>query len=385
MIQFEFATATRIIFRSGAIFDAGPLAAEMGQRALVVTGSSSLRVAPLIDALSRQGVSHATFTVIGEPTIEVVQQGVLQAQKEKCDLVIGIGGGSVLDTGKAVAALLTNGGHPLDYLEVIGRGQPLTQPPAPYIAIPTTAGTGSEVTKNAVLGSPEHQVKVSLRSPLMLPRLALVDPELTVSMPPPVTATTGMDALTQVMEPYVSPRANPLTDAFCMDGLHRAARSLRQAYIHGNDLMAREDMALTSLLGGLALANAGLGAVHGFAGPFGGMFDAPHGAICAALLPHVMEINVRALRVRQPNSEALSRYDEVAQILTGNPDATAMDGVVWVQTLCQELQVASLGAFGLTKAEFPALIEKAGRASSMQGNPIKLTPDEMEEILERAL
>jgi len=246
MIQFEFTTASRIIFRSGAIFDAGPLAAEMGQRALVVTGSSSLRVAPLIDALSRQGVSHATFTVIGEPTTEVVRQGVLQARKENCDLVISMGGGSVLDAGKAIAALLTNGGDPLDYLEVIGRGQPLSHPSAPCIAIPTTAGTGSEVTKNGVLGSPEHQVKVSLRSPLMLPRLALVDPELTVSMPPPVTATTGMDALTQVMEPYVSSRANPLTDAFCMDGLHRAARSLRQAYIHGNDLTAREDMALTS-------------------------------------------------------------------------------------------------------------------------------------------
>jgi alcohol dehydrogenase class IV len=291
----------------------------------------------------------------------------------------------VLDTGKAIAMLLTNGRDPLDYLEVIGRGQPITKPALPYIAIPTTAGTGSEVTRNAVLGSPEHRVKVSLRSPLMLPRLALVDPELTTTMPPPVTASTGLDALIQVMEPYVSAKATPITDAICLDGMHRAARSLRRAYENGDDLAAREDMALTSFYGGLALANAKLGAVHGFAGPFGGMFDGPHGAVCAALLPHVMAINVKALRKRAPDSEALRRYDEIAQILTGEPEAVAADGVVWVHELCEDLQVPPLGAYGLITADFPDLIEKSGKSSSMQGNPIQLSSPEMTEILERAL
>jgi len=383
--RFEFATATRIIFGAGTLREVGPLAAGMGNRALVVTGRTIERATPLLDALTTQRIVTVTFSVAGEPTTEVARLGTQRARESDCDLVIGFGGGSVLDSGKAIAALLTNGGVPLDYLEVIGRGQPLSQPSAPYIAIPTTAGTGAEVTRNAVLASPEHQVKVSLRSPLMLPRLALVDPELTHSLPPEVTASTGLDALTQVMEPYVSNRANPLTDALCREGMRRAARSLRRAYENGDDAAAREDMALTSLFGGLALANAKLGAVHGCAGPIGGMFPAPHGAVCARLLPHVMAVNVRALKERSPGSEALRRYDEIARILTGNEEATADDGVAWVQELCQALQVPSLASYGMTPADLTVVIEKASVASSMQGNPIQLTPDEMREILTQAL
>ena len=241
------------------------------------------------------------------------------------------------------------------------------------------------MARNAVLRSPQHRVKVSLRSPLMLPRLALVDPELTHTMPPEVTASTGLDALTQVMEPYVSNKANPLTDALCREGMRRAARSLRRAYEHGDDAAAREDMALVSLFGGLALTNAGLGAVHGFAGPIGGMFPAPHGAVCASLLPHVMTVNVRALQERAPESVALRRYDEIARLLTGNERATAADGVAWVRELCAALRIPPLSAYGMTEADFPALMEKASRASSMRGNPIKLTAEEMEEVLARAL
>jgi len=384
-MRFEFATATRIIFGRGTLREAGPIAAEMGSRALLVTGRSTERAAPLLDALTAQGIEAVTFTVSGEPTTEVARQGTERARAADCDLVIGFGGGSVLDSGKAIAALLTNGGVPLDYLEVIGQGKPLTQPAAPYIAIPTTAGTGAEVTRNAVLLSPEHRVKVSLRSPLMLPRLALVDPELTYSLPPGVTASTGLDALTQVMEPYVSLKANPLTDALCREGMRRAARSLRRAYEYGDDPAAREDMALTSLFGGLALANAKLGAVHGFAGPLGGMFPGPHGAICARLLPHAVAVNVRALQERSPASPALRRYDEVAQILTGDDEATASDGVAWVGELCQALQVPPLSSYGLAREDFPALIQKASVSSSMGGNPIKLTPEELAEILTRAL
>jgi alcohol dehydrogenase class IV len=384
-MNFEFATATRIIFGPGTLAQVGLLAAKMGHRALVITGHTTERAKPLFDTLAGQDTGVATFTVSGEPTVETVQHGVQRARAQKCDFVIGIGGGSVLDTGKAIAALLTNGGNPLNYLEVIGKGKPITKAAAPYIAIPTTAGTGAEVTRNAVLGSPEHQVKVSLRSPLILPRLAVVDPELTYDLPPALTASTGLDALTQVIEPYVSHLANPLTDAVCREGMHRAARSLRRAYEQGDDPAAREDMALASLCGGLALANAKLGAVHGFAGPFGGMFPAPHGATCAALLPHAMEINVQALRKREPDNPALQRYDDVARILTGNQQATAQDGVAWVQELCQDLDVPSLGSYGLTQADFPTVIEKASVSSSMKGNPIKLTDNELETILSRAL
>ena len=299
-MRFEFATATRIIFGGGTIQEVAPLAAGMGSRAFVVTGRTRQRAEPLLEQLNKQGIKCVTFNVPGEPTTTIAKAAVEQARQAKSDLVISIGGGSVLDTGKVIAAMLTNSGQLEDYLEVVGRGEPLTRSPAPHIAIPTTAGTGAEVTRNAVLGVPEHQVKVSMRSPFMLPRLAVVDPVLTYSMPPTVTAGTGLDALTQLMEVYVSNKANPLTDGICREGLKRAARSLRRAYENGSNRAAREDMAIASLFGGLGLANAKLGAVHGFAGPLGGMISAPHGVICARLLPFVCEANVRALQRRAP-------------------------------------------------------------------------------------
>jgi alcohol dehydrogenase class IV len=398
-MRFEFATASRIIFGAGTLREIGPITAEMGRRAFVVTGRDTARVKPLTDLLSEQGIQADVFAVTGEPTTGIVQKGTEHARESGCDMVLGCGGGGVLDAGKAIAALMPNAGNLMDYLEVIGHGKPLTQPPAPYIAIPTTSGTGAEVTRNAVLGSPEHGVKVSLRHPLMLPRVALVDPELTYSMSPEITASTGLDALTQLIEPYVSKQANPMTGLFCREGLSRVARSLRRAYEDGrnadanssemrrrddHDAAARDDMALASLYGGLALANAKLGSVHGFAAPIGGMFPAPHGAVCARLLPVAMEINVRALKERQPEHPALLRYDEVAHILTGNPAATAQDGVAWVQSLCRDLNVPALSTYGITQEAFPALIEKAAVASSMQGNPVKLTTEEMQEILVRA-
>ena len=384
-MRFEFATATRIIFSAGTLKQIGSIAAETGRRALVVTGLATALTRPLLDLLAAQGIDRELFPVSGEPTLEIVRQGLQRVRLATCDLVIGFGGGSAIDAGKALAALMTNSGDLLDYLEVIGKGKPITQPAAPYIAIPTTAGTGAEVTRNAVLASPEHRVKVSLRSPYMLPRVALVDPELTYSLPPQVTASTGLDALTQLVEPFVSIRANPMTDAFCREGLPRAARSLRQAYEYAKDAKAREDMSLASLLGGLALANAGLGAAHGIASVVGGMFPAPHGAVCARLLPHVMEINVRALQERQPGSDALHRYDEVARILTGSDQAKAADGVAWVQELCQALQVPPLASYGMTPANLSTVVEKSAVASSTKANPIQLTPDEMREILTRAM
>jgi len=268
-----------------------------------------------------------------------------------------------------------------EYLEVIGRGRALTKPSAPFVAIPTTAGTGSEVTRNAVLASPEHKLKVSLRSPLMLPKVAIVDPELTYDLPPALTASTGLDALTQLIEPYTSCRANPMTDALCVEGIGRAARSLRAAFTDGRNGEAREDMCVASLFGGLALTNAGLGAVHGLAAPIGGMFPAPHGAVCAALLPHVMAKNLRALRSRAPGSDTLRRYDEVARLVTGGASAEADNGVRWVAGLVHELHIPRLGTHGVSEQHIEELVEKAAKASSMKANPITLTNEELAEIL----
>lgn len=384
-MKFEFATATKIIFGAGTLHETGAAAKGFGRRALVVTGRHPQRAEKMLANLSANGIRAATFAVSGEPEISTVEDGVAFAKKEKCDLVISLGGGSVMDAGKAIAAMLTNGGELLDYLEIIGRGKALTKSSAPFIAIPSTAGTGTEVTRNAVLSSPQHQIKVSLRSPLMLARLAIVDPELTYDLPPALTANTGLDALTQLIEPFVSSRANPMTDGLCVEGIRRAARSLRTAFRDGQNKSAREDMAVASLFGGLALANAGLGAVHGFAGPIGGMFPAPHGAVCAALLPHVMAQNISALRQRAPGSETLRRYDEVARWLTGNAGAAADDGVDWVRELVSDFQIKPLGTYGIREEHVADLAAKAANASSMKANPIALTPEELVETLRRAL
>jgi alcohol dehydrogenase class IV len=384
-MRFEFATATRIIFGPGSIKEIGPLGTQIGKTAFVLTDSNTNCAEPVLEQLEANKIKSITFSVSGEPTTTLIAKAVEAARTTAADLVIGIGGGSVLDSGKAVAAMLTNKGQLMDYLEVIGKGQPLTERPVPYFAIPTTAGTGAEVTRNSVIASPEHKVKVSMRSPLMLPYLALIDPELTYSMPPSVTASTGLDALTQLMEAYVSNKANPLTDGICREGMQRAASSLQRAYEDGSDADAREDMSLASLFGGLALANAKLGAVHGFAGPLGGMIGAPHGVICARLLPYVVQTNVKALQDRAADSIALGRFDQIAQILTGQPDAKASDAVKWVQQLCSILKVPSLAKFGLAKENFPAVVEKSEKASSMKGNPIELTAEELTSILTSSL
>ena len=382
---FEFATAGRIVFGHGAVREVPVASRLFGRRALLVTGGSMQAAAALADSLKEAGLDCRLFSVAEEPTIDLVRRAVGYARAGQCDHVIGCGGGSAIDAAKAVAALMANPGDPLDYIEVIGQGKPLVSPSAPCIAIPTTAGTGAEVTRNAVLASPEQKVKASLRSPHMLPRLAVVDPDLTSNLPPALTASTGLDALTQLIEPYVSVRANPMTDMFCLEGIRHVARSLRSAYGNGLDAEARCGMALASLLGGLALANAGLGAVHGFAAPIGGMFPAPHGAVCAALLPAAIEVNIHALRSRAAQSDRLQRYETVARILTGEAAAGAEAAASWVRGLCDELNIQPLRAYGITEHDTPDLVEKASQASSMKGNPIPLTPAEMREILLRSL
>lgn len=385
--QFEFATSNKIIFGRGVFSQVATLTKSFGDRIFIVTGKNQKRVQPLIDQLTTNNLKEIlTFSVGEEPTTDIADAGLSSAREFKANVIIAFGGGSVIDTAKAIAAVLANGGQFLDYLEVVGLGKPLTKPSVPVIAIPTTSGTGAEVTKNAVLCSVSHKQKVSVRSPYMIPNIALVDPELTFSVPPEVTAATGLDAFTQVLESFVSNKANPITDGLCREGLRRGAKSLLRAYENGNDIEAREGMSITSLIGGLALANAKLGSVHGFAGPIGGMFpSAPHGAVCATLLPHCFAVNVNALKARDPNGDYLNRFTEVATLITGNSNATTDDAVQWIKHLCNKLNVRGLSAYGVKKDDFEALIEKASKSSSMQGNPIKLTKEELAEILTLAL
>jgi alcohol dehydrogenase class IV len=387
---FELAVPGRIVFRAGAAGDIGAVAGELGRRALLVTGRAPERAGSAARALEAAGVAATRFPVDGEPTVEVARAGVAAGRAAGCDVVVGFGGGSALDAAMAFAALLANGGDPLDYLEVIGRGQPLARPSLPLVAVPTTAGTGSEATKNAVLAASDHGVKASLRSAHMVPRVALVDPDLLVGLPAPVLAAGGLDALSQLIEPYVSIRANPFTDGLAREAIRRSAGALRRAYgaAHAGTPIAAEDreaLALASLHGGLCLANAGLGAVHGFAAPVGGLFAAPHGAVCAALLPSVMRVNVRALATRAPADQALGRYREVAALLTGDPGASIEDGVTWVADLCRSLDVPGLARYGLTPAGIPDLVSKARVASSMKANPVVLTDAELNEIAHAAL
>jgi len=385
MPGFEFATADRIIFGAGTIQKVGALAKKMGRKALIVLGKDVSRAERLIENLHSSGLITQVLQVESEPDVSEVQVGVNSARESQIDMVIGFGGGSALDAGKAIASLVTNPGEIYDYLEVVGAGAPLTEKPLPYIAIPTTAGTGSEVTRNAVLSVPDRQVKVSLRSPLMLPKIALIDPELTHSLPMNVTAYTGMDALTQLVEPYVSNRANQFIDLFCTEGIKLAGTSLERACLNGNDATARQDMALASLFGGLALANAKLGAVHGLAAVLGAMFQAPHGALCARLLPEVMQINIRVLSERAPASIYMDRYLSIARILTSRQGVGVQDGVRWVKQLSERLAIPGLSVYGVKVALFPVVIEKAQQASSMKGNPVELTPEELAEILHLAL
>jgi alcohol dehydrogenase class IV len=381
-VTFEFATAGRVVVGAGRAAELPGVLAGLGSRVLVCTGASPARHRALLAGVA---LPAAVFPVTGEPTVELARAGVQAARDHGADVVAAIGGGSVIDTGKAVAMLLANGGDPLDYLEVAGAGREITRPAVPCVAVPTTAGTGSEVTANAVLSSPEHGIKASLRSRLMLPRVALIDPRLAMSCPPQVTAASGLDALTQCLEPFVSCRANPVTDGLAREGLRRAAAGLRAACLDGGDVDARTDMAVCSVLGGMALANAKLGAVHGLAGVIGGAAAVPHGVACAALLAPVVEANVRAIRASEPDHPALGRYTEVARLLTGTATAAIGDGLAWVRETVALLKVPRLAAFGVQAGQTADIAAKALGSASMQGNPVPLSAGALEDIVLRAL
>jgi alcohol dehydrogenase class IV len=398
MHAFQFQTAARVEFGAGTsdrLPEIVERAAAGARRCLFVTGQNIDRTAGLRGRLRESGLECSVLSIGGEPTVDDARTGVARTRDFGADVVIAVGGGSALDAAKAIAALTTNPGDPLEYLEVVGAGRPLSLPALPMIALPTTAGTGSEVTRNAVLAATDAGVKVSLRGEFLLPSAAIVDPELTLSCPPAVTADCGLDALTQVVEPLVSIRANPLTDAIAREGIRRSARSLLKSYERPEDLAARTDLCFTSLAGGLALANSGLGAVHGFAGPLGGMFPVPHGAVCARLLPFVIQANVNALEAaaraggderigRAHCAEYLRRFQEVAALLTGRADASIQAGITFLFQLCENLGIKPLRNFGVRPTHFPAIVEKSRRSSSMRGNCLELNEGELAAILKQA-
>lgn len=393
MTGFEFATANRIIFGRGSVRRIGEVASSLGRKAFVITGSQALKASGKLEivqqALRDSGVLFSLFAASGEPEIETVGRAVERAREEGCDLVIGVGGGSVIDLAKATAALLTNEGVLLDYLEVIGRGQALRSPAAPLLAVPTTAGTGAEVTANAVMKDLESRQKASLRSPFLLPRVALVDPELTHTLPPEITAQSGLDALAHLLEAYVSRKSQPLADALCRDGISRIGRSLVSAYDNGADQDAREEMALASLEGGIALANAGLGAVHGIAAVLGGSYRIPHGVACACLLPSVWEANTRKLRLEETGSHVLRRYLEISTWLAGESGGTQEEtiesGRAFLRDLNRHLKVAPLSRFGVQEDDLPEIARKSAQASSTRANPVSFSQEELRQILGNAL
>jgi len=383
--DLTFRSAGEIVFGRGTLERIGTIAAGLGSHAMVVRGGRHLDASRTVDRLRRllddAGVQTTFHTVRGEPDVETVDAAAAAARAARADLVVGIGGGSALDAAKAVAGLLTNEGGALDYMEVVGAGRTITRPAAPLVAVPTTAGTGTEVTRNAVVTSRPRSFKASMRSPHLVPAVALVDPALTDFMPRRVTAATGLDALTQLVEAHVTRRANPITDALSLQGISLASRSLVRA-CDGDDQEARDDMALAALLSGLCLANAGLGAVHGFAAPLGAAFPVPHGVACAVLLPHVMEANIAALRSAPDGGPVLERYERVASAL-GAADA---DGAVAVtRDLVRELEIPALSRYGIGPGDVDVLVERAAQASSMKGNPVTLGPDVLASVLRAAM
>ena len=383
-VNFEFATSTRIIFENGSFRKVPDLIKEFGSKVLIVSGINKNLAYQLSESLSELNILSEIFSIHSEPTISDIEQGTELARKILSNVVVGIGGGSAVDSAKAIAALIPNQGELTDYLEVIGKARKLEKAPLPFIAIPTTAGTGAEVTKNAVIKSTENNVKVSLRSDLMYPRLAIIDPVLTLTMPPEITASTGIDALTHLLETFVSIQSNPFIDMICREGMTRISASLELAFNDGKNLEARENMAMASMLGGMALANVKLGAVHGFAGPLGGMFPIPHGAVCACLLPAVMEVNIAALKEKNMQKQLL-KFGQVARILTGNSSAVAEDGAVWVKKLVTKLQIPTLSDFKISTGSFFELIEKAKNSSSMKGNPVELNDRQLLKILIKSI
>lgn len=370
-------TLPRIRFGRGEARHAVAEALAFGPRGVVVHGANPARAGWLIDGLGQAGAAVHAIACPGEPTLAMLEDAVDAARGFAPDWVLGLGGGAAIDLAKAVAALVPAPGGAMDHLEVVGRGLPLSVPPLPFLAIPTTAGTGAEVTRNAVIGVPAHRRKVSLRDPGMIARLAIVDPALTDDCPWEVTLASGLDALAQVIEPYVSTRANAFTDALARPAIGQGLAALRLLRDR-EDPGARDAMAWVSLAGGIALSHAGLGAVHGLAGPLGGVTEAPHGAICGALLPHVLAANRGGAAA---GSHAAARLDDVLAELGlafgVAPGAAAAALAHWAAGA----GLPRLGELGLAAAARADVAQAALTSSSMRANPVPLSPADLVAIL----
>ena len=378
MTPFAIAAPGRILFGRGEASRAVGLIRAFGLRGVVVHGAQVARAAWLIDGLHEAGADVLALPCPGEPTLAMLESALTVARSHGAQWVAAIGGGAALDLGKAVAALAPGTTPPMDHLEVVGRGLPLSAPPMPFIAIPTTSGTGSEATKNAVIGSPEHGRKVSLRDDRMLARLAIIDPALTDGCPHGVTLASGLDALTQVIEPYVCTRATPFTDALTRPAIPLGIAAL-QRLMQGEDPGARDDLAWVSLCGGLALANAGLGAVHGLAGVIGGLIPAPHGAICGALLGPVLAVNRR-----RATGPLRARLDEVCGVLASAFATTPDEAPRALARWAADAGLPTLAVLGLDTASHPAVAAAAVASSSMKANPAELSAADLTEVLRRA-
>lgn len=390
IVPFAIARLPRIELGAGRIARLPAIAAGYGRRLLMVTGGRSLRATPqweaLLAALGEAGLEHEIIQIAGEPSPDEVD-AIVRAQAD-CgfDLVVGIGGGSVLDAAKAIAGLLRPGNSVMDHLEGVGPELPYRGPATPFIAVPTTAGTGSEATKNAVLTrqGPDG-FKKSFRDEALVAEYAIVDPDLLATCPPPLIAANGMDALTQLLESYVSARANPITDALAWQGLEAVRDGLLAWYEGGEGAAAgREQMALAALLSGVCLAQAGLGSVHGLAQPLGSLFPIPHGVVCGTLVGAATRVNLEALRARAPEHPALAKYARVGRLFGGVRDAdeaSAQD--LLLDTLddwTRRLALPPLAELGVAEADYPRIVANA-RGSSMKTNPIELSDGEIERIL----
>lgn len=378
MTAFAFATATEIRFGRGEGLRALPALAGLGARVLLVHGANAVRAKWLRDGLARHGCEVSGFAVRGEPDLAMIDAGLAQARAQGAQAVIALGGGAVIDTGKALAALVPATRPVLDHLEVVGQGLALDVGPLPFAALPTTAGTGAEVTRNAVLAVPEARRKVSLRDVRMLPRMAVVDPSLTDGCPRGVTLASGLDALTQVIEPYISTRANPLTDALTLPRIAPALRALDRL-MQDEDAPARDEMALTSLCGGLALANAGLGVVHGLAGPLGGLSNAAHGALCGVMLPHGLAANAATA-----SGAARARIARVQSELGDALGVAASDALPALAAWAARAGLPGLEAQGVTAEHRAEAARMAAQSSSMKANPASLDEAALAQIMESA-
>ena len=382
----QFYLPTRIVTGAGCLSELGSLAAAYGllERALLVCGARSLRASGqldrALDALQEAGVEATLYdAVAGEPTLDVVQAGLDLARSAGVDHVIGVGGGSAMDAAKAIAGLH---GHPGTVDDYVGGARQVSGGGLPWIAVPTTAGTGAEVTKNAVLTSPRRECKSSLRHDAWFARVALLDPQLTVSAPPQITAASGSDALTQAIEGYTSIGASPVTDALACEAIARIGRSLQRAYRDGQDLAARADMLYGSMLAGMAFANARLGGVHGMAHPLGYRYHIPHGVVCGLLLPYTMAYNVAYARKKYAHVAWLLGVDTRGM----DADTAANRAVDRARELVASVGIPSrLSGFGVSEADFPAIIEGSLPSGSLKHNPRPLGAADVRAILTAAL